>query len=704
MNPTPFALVLAGLLLSAPVSARAQSVADTTAASPRPLSIPLHLSYPLLRELLVARVFTGPDASLSVLNDSGGCSEVLLSDPSLKPRQGHLEILSTVAASIGMGAPGSCSTLVRFNGQLGISGTPALSEDGTQLSFEPERVWLLDPTGAPIGNDALESLARSGAETAFQRFTVDFGAQLQTLDDLLPDFLPQHSRDQIEALLSSVRIADVEVGDTALDASLQMVVEPVAVSPVSGAALSAEELEEWERRWQMMDSLLVLAVKHYAAATELQALRDALLDSLIESRYRLLDALTAGPEAETDVVREWFLGSWGNLAPTIRQIGLEQPGQEHLLLLGIVTATDALAALDDLGPSIGVDVSAAGLRRLARIINGGESDDLLRYTTDVDPDLRELFESSLQTAPSGAWRLDFSIFPRAIAADTHRLNRWAPKRGDLPEYLPSVAELLQASTERAAKRRKLDDAYRELFRRIVLTTAWQESCWRHYVVSPDQKLVPLRSNTGDVGLMQINERVWRGFYDRQQLRWDIRYNSEAGAEVLVDYLTKYALRKGEHHQPGGMTNLARATYAAYNGGPSKVARYRNPAASGYGKKVDEAFWDKFQQVAAGNELAVSTCLGGDLQGPALAGASSPNEAADAESAFTVQLGAFNSEATAKAFIETQGLEDAARVRRRTRGNAAYLVILGRYATRAEADVARQHLPSPDAWVRPLKDL
>jgi hypothetical protein len=697
---------MASILLCAPSGA--ETAAPPAGGNPpqsQTLNLPVRLDYPLLEKLLLARVFTGTAGSLDVLNDPTGCSEVVLSEPTLAPKEGRLELLSDVQARLGMGAPGACSTLFNFGGRLGVSGTPELRAEGTQLGFAPDRVWLLDPAGKPISNSALESVARGGAQAALQRFTVDLGAQLETLGELLPEVLPRHSREQINALLDTVRLADVEVNASSLDANVRLTVEAASAELAPEAALSADELQAWEERWQMMDALLVLAVKRYAASTELQALRDALLDALIESRYRLVDALTEGPEAESDTVRDWFLTSWQNLAPTVRQIGLEQPGQEHLLLLGVVTATDALEALDTLGPGIGLDISSAGLRRLARMINGSDGDDLLRYTTEVDPDLRALLEASLPQSPPSAWHFDLSFFTRAHAADTDRLNRWAPEREDLPEYLPSVAVLLQASMEKAADRRKLDARYRELFRRVVLTTAWQESCWRHYVVSDDQKLVPLRSGTGDVGLMQVNERVWRGFYDQQQLRWDITYNSDAGAEVLIDYLMKYALRKGEHQQPGGVTNLARATYSAYNGGPSQVARYRNPAASAYGKKVDEAFWEKYQQVASGNELAVSTCLGGSLAGPALAGSRRIPEADSGPALFTLQLAAFSSEAAARAFIETQGLGGSARVQRRRQGGAGdFLVLVGSYATRAEADAARRRLSQPDAWVRALKDL
>lgn len=51
----------------------------------------------------------------------------------------------------------------------------------------------------------------------------------------------------------------------------------------------------------------------------------------------------------------------------------------------------------------------------------------------------------------------------------------------------------------------------------------------------------LRSyNNTPVGLMQINERVWRGIYDQHKLRWDIVYNARTGTKILDLYFTKYA--------------------------------------------------------------------------------------------------------------------------------------------------------------------
>jgi hypothetical protein len=65
------------------------------------------------------------------------------------------------------------------------------------------------------------------------------------------------------------------------------------------------------------------------------------------------------------------------------------------------------------------------------------------------------------------------------------------------------------------------------------------------------------------------------------------------------------LRKNEDKQPGG--HLARATYSAYNGGPGHLTRYRAAKQHPELKKVDEAFWEKFQTVSSGRELDVERC-------------------------------------------------------------------------------------------------
>ena len=170
--------------------------------------------------------------------------------------------------------------------------------------------------------------------------------------------------------------------------------------------------------------------------------------------------------------------------------------------------------------------------------------------------------------------------------------------------LLEVRTLLAGLSDQVAAKSKLAEQYKPLYREIVFTAAWQESCWRQFI-KKGKSLTALTSATGDLGLMQVNRNTWRSLYDLKQLAGDIGYNSNAGGEILFYYLSRHAIKKNEDKQAGG--HLARATYSAYNGGPSQLTRYRAAKQNPELKKVDEAFWEKFQAVSSGRELDVQRC-------------------------------------------------------------------------------------------------
>jgi hypothetical protein len=553
------------------------------------VDVPLAFEYPLLQQLLIRQLFSAPDGRTEILNDRSGCSKVYLSEPRLGPAGDQLQVIARVEARLGAGMGGACSTLLDWRGRIGFTGRPVLEPNGHTLRFEPRDLWLIDPNGKETRSGMLREVAGAGLKAFFARFTVDLAPHLRSLGSALPDFLPGKSARQIQSIVDGLGFSGLRVSADSLQVSMHFEIEPAPGSPPNPEnSLSAEEMRRWDQRWQMMDTLLAVAVKHYASATDVQALRSTLLEILIDSRHRLVEALAEPVDPSRDPVRSWFLDSWQRLDPVIRRIALGQQGQEYLLVFNVLAAADALQALDQLGPGIGLDISADGLRRLARLIDDGYGEEALRYGEEVDPELQRLFQEQFPArVPEGATlRLDFSLFPRAWAATpADRLANWAPSRDELDDYLPLVSQLLRTTAGDIAKKHGLAGEYRDLFRNMVLATAWQESCWRQFVVK-DRKFVPLKSGTTDVGLMQINERVWRGFYNLQKLRWDIGYNSAAGAEVLLDYLVKYALRQGEHKRPGGSSNLARASYSAYNGGPGQVARYRRKDVPSAHRKID----------------------------------------------------------------------------------------------------------------------
>ena len=691
------------------------------------IAVPIKLDYPLLRQLLIKQLFTIPGQSAEILNDPSGCSQVVLANPRLGEKSSDLEILTEVEARLGVKLGGSCTNLLQWEGSAGFLVRPIIQPGATSVRLKPIDSWLVAPDGGKITSGRIWDLAKVSFHPLFSRFTLDLAPSIKAVAMVLPGILPRQSSLQLQKIVNSLRLSGIQISPTGLDVSIDFEIEELAEQPHSEAPLTDKELQQWETRWQMMDALFTLAVKHYASATSHQELRHTLLENLLDSRHRLSEALTAPTSRSNDPVRRWFLDSWKRLNPVIRRIGLEQTGQEPLVWISLLAATDVLYALDRIAPSVGLEISADGLRRLARLVNEKAGTDTLRYDQAVDPELQRLFQlpPAEPEQPSGRQFPKGPVRSPLPGASTDRLNRWVPGKNHLDEYLPLVSALLTETAEEALETSKLQPPVAKLFRELVLATAWQESCWRQYVTNKN-KLEPLRSSTGDVGLMQINEKVWRGLYDIQNLRWDIAYNSRAGTRVLLDYLVEYALKQGEHKRPGGLDNLAKATYSAYNGGPGQVSRYRNPGVSSTHKRIDAAFWKKYLQVKAGNELNVAECLDGEPTDSAGKGSASKSARKSADgkkkeaaagiadegwvlaqddNRFTLQLAVFSERQSAQKFIAQKSLSGQVAIYWVRKGQTnRFAVLYGSYGTRTDADRDLRRLKHLKPWLRQFGEI
>jgi hypothetical protein len=169
-------------------------------------------------------------------------------------------------------------------------------------------------------------------------------------------------------------------------------------------------------------------------------------------------------------------------------------------------------------------------------------------------------------------------------------------------YHDRMSELLDLSARRTLGAEQIPARYHTTYRRLVKSVAWQESCWRQFVLK-NGRVTWLESSTGDIGLMQVNRRVWRGFYDIRLLEWDLVYNAGAGSEILAHLMRDFSNSRRVAGDPGA---LARSTYAAYNGGPSRYLRWRGRE-SRLERLIDRAFWNKYQAVAHGKTINILSC-------------------------------------------------------------------------------------------------
>jgi hypothetical protein len=325
---------------------------------------------------------------------------------------------------------------------------------------------------------------------------------------------------------------------------------------------------------------------------------------------------------EGDPVRRLFLDTWKRLRDIVQEA--EQRGllgDNILRYAGFISAGDALLVLDQALPGLGIEISADGLRRLARMLRPDAVEDPLLYNLDADPTLRTLFDFSPELSPATPSEVPPPPAPHSglgwlgvayasteaqgeLAALKERLDRWAPEESEFAEYRVVMTQLLRLTGVQALQDTSLEARYVSSYRNLLLATALQESCWRQFERA-GEKIIPLTSSLGSIGLMQINQRVWRGFYDVKRLQWNTAYNAQAGAEILLRYLQRYGV--AEEKQAGNLDNAARATYAVYNAGPKAVARYRSRNSSAREKKVDARFKELYRGFAAGGEVNLFHC-------------------------------------------------------------------------------------------------
>ncbi len=622
-----------------------------TNAFAKQITVPIRFDHELIRQTLVDRIFTAQGAQAKLWEDESGCGFLTLWDPHVDSVDGRLRIVTQGEAQVGTPIGEACLAPVQWKGFLEIWEAPVLSGNSQALEFRVVESNLLDRQRRKgLFTGKIWDLVKEHVHPRFEAVRFDLHTAMQDLRALLPLLLVSGEDQRIEEMLASLRLQSAVVQTEGVGVALEFSVVPSAAPPsVAEPTLTAQEIELWQSAWQRWDGFLTFVVKIFGRDIPAKDLQLALRDVLLEARFDILAALAPQP-GQKDPTRDLFLKTWQRLAPIARSGSASLPGAAGLRYLSFIAAGDALLALDQAGPDIGLDISADGLRRMARMLAPATFEDPLAYDIGIDTELRQLFgfgapldapdlsampasepegatleemdlPADSPTPPAGEespspssswlplWRASVAFAAPQPQAAGAALERWVVERDNLDVYLQAVRGVLRETAAKTLQDKELPEKYHDVYRRLVLTTAWKESCWRQFVRSKGQ-VTYLKSSVGAAGMMQVFERVWRGVYDIQGLRWDIAYNARAGSEILLHYIRDYAIAKKEDQQPGGIDNLARSTYAIYNGGPGHRTRYRDHSTKPSLRMIDESFFEKYRAVSAQRELDVAKCLVG----------------------------------------------------------------------------------------------
>lgn len=580
------------------------------------LTFPLVVDYPILQRELAKQLES--DGGTSSTGDADRCKSVALRELDVRGAEGSVRLALRGSARLGFRFLGLCLTPLSWDGHLDVLAEPSV-DDSWRLRLRVVDSDLLDAQHRrTIVGSRLWDLLKGRITTRLDTFGFDLRPPVDDVKSVLRAFAAVDDADRLVRALDTARPLAVSARDDGIHVPIELDLPAKATAPrVPEPALAPPELERWQAALDRWDAFLVFAVKDLGLATNDSATRDELLDILLASRHELLGILAAGPEAGTDPVRRLFLDAWERLRTIVRRAAATEPVDDRALrYVTFVAAGDALALLDATGPELGIDISADGLRRLARLLDPDYAGDPTAYSEAPDPALRDLFhfhdpaEPSAAPEPPEAW---WWLTPRAAHADplppehwnalVRRLDRWVPTTSDMLAYRDAISQVLTAVGAHEASISGVDERFAGLYAHLVPAVAWQESCWRQFV-RKDGTVTFLVSKTGDIGIMQVNRRVWRGFFDVEKLRWDLAYNAGAGAEILAQLLVRYGAREASVR----LENAARATYSAYNGGPGAYRRYREPRVPRIQRAIDRAFWEKYRSMAAGEALDFVLCI------------------------------------------------------------------------------------------------
>jgi len=613
------------------------------------VSFPLRIDYKLLRSLVIQSTFTSPGQSAVLDDESDPCRKITISEPRFLVKNEKFQFETRLRVTAGTEFAGKCRLPVVWEGYLVLFQTPMVDRKTWVLSFESQDSELLnthhDPTKLP---DMIWEIIETRVIDYLKRITVNLAPPVSDLKSFLLPLFDQEAADRAQQMLDSLRPGKIETLPEALTVDLSAEAEKIDKEPRSGVTetISEEELASFVSTWEAWDAFLIQIFQSLSQKPLSTDERRIIFGTLLDARHRFVRELSEKTSSKRDFVREQFVTAWQQLSPVFRNHLGNEPSKRLLGYLAFFTAADALSGLDQLGPSFGFEISRNGLIRLAKLLSEQGSPIELLYQSDVDPVLRDVLgmgapiivagpafdaesigtglpeiEEEILPDPEKTEAMDLSktvlsfLLKPCWAEDNIRdaeiaaIRQWVLSPDNLEDCLGQIKILLKEAVDETLKKNTIPASHHPVFLQAVSATGWQESCFRQFLKKKGKITYLLSYNNTSVGMMQVNERVWRGIYDLKHLRWNIRYNALAGCEILEQYFTRYALSNKQTSQLDSDT-LACALYAMYNGGPGDFQKFLKRIAGGKRLLTDKLFQEKYQWVKKDQWNNITQCLGG----------------------------------------------------------------------------------------------
>src|SRR5262245_10529765 len=313
------------------------------------LTFPLTVDFAVL-DRTVEQQLGAPSGGRAVLwGVPGGCRSLVLGQLRFANADGRLRLQARGTGRLGFGLLGFCLAPVSWDGYLETLSVPTVGPDW-RLRFGDVHSTLYDTAWKrPLIAGRLWDLVRGRVESEMAAFAFDLGPPIDEARAVVRACGGGREAAPVLEALSTMRPLDVRVVDEGVKVDVAIDL-PSPAGPIAEPGpepeLTGPETESLEAALQRWDGFLVFVVKDLGLLHHAPAVRDQLLDLLLDSRERLVATLAAPPAGGGDPVRALFLQTWERLRAIVHEAALHGGLEDRALRYStFLAAGDALAAL-----------------------------------------------------------------------------------------------------------------------------------------------------------------------------------------------------------------------------------------------------------------------------------------------------------------------------------------------------------------------
>jgi hypothetical protein len=265
---------------------------DTGKAATETAHIPITIDYALLRSLVSFISFKQPGNRAVASGQDNACNRFELWQPELGPDAGRVKLGTHLKMQIGIPLGNDCVKLTDWEGFIEVLQRVSLDDKSWRLMFQTQDVRILnkDRENTPV-DKTISHLIRMSVCPFLDKISIDLSTLVTALRNALPLFFSDRDRPGLERSLEHLRAGQVQVGQHAVTIDLLADVESVIPSRKDLPSSPPMEIQDLTARWENWDTFLIHQFSSLMNQPISESETDTLLETLLTSRYGLVQAL-----------------------------------------------------------------------------------------------------------------------------------------------------------------------------------------------------------------------------------------------------------------------------------------------------------------------------------------------------------------------------------------------------------------------------